>query len=212
MLAAPFVFVMLLAGCITTKPLDNKVANNLPTTFKNSADTTNSVHINWKNYFADSNLVALLNLAVINNPDVLVALQRIEIAKATVYARKGLLFPTVSGNVSYWQRKFGYYTMDDAGNRTTEIEPGKIIPTHLPDFFVGLQTSWEVDIWGKNRNKRKAALLRYVSTVQGKNAAITNLVADVALNYYKLLTLDNELDIIRETIRLQENAAELVKL
>jgi NodT family efflux transporter outer membrane factor (OMF) lipoprotein len=125
---------------------------------------------------------------------------------------KGALLPTVNSNFAYLQRKFGYYTMDDAGNRTTEITPGKIIPTNLPDYFIGLQTSWEADIWGKLRSKKKEALSRYLSSVEGRNLVVTNLVSDVANTYYELLSQDNELEIIRETIKLQQEALEIVRI
>jgi len=139
-------------------------------------------------------------------------LQKIEIARNDLRLTKGAMLPTVNSNFAYLQRKFGYYTMDDAGNRTTEITPGQIIPTNLPDFFVGLQTNWEIDIWGKLRNKKKAAFSRYLSSVEGTNLVLTNLVSEIATTYYELLSLDNELDIIRETISLQQNALEIVKV
>ncbi len=83
---------------------------------------------------------------------------------------------------------------------------------HLPDYYLGLQTTWEVDIWGKLRNKKKAAFSRYLSTSEGKNLVLTNLIAEVANAYYQLLALDNELDIVRETIQLQSDAFELVSI
>lgn len=205
-------FSILLFSCKAPKILENKVAQTIPSGYGDSKDSANSAKTNWKQFFTDPSLVELIDVALKNNLDMSVALQRIEAARSGLKLSKGALFPTVSGNVSFWQRKFGYYTMDDAGNRTTEMEPGKIIPTHLPDYFVGLQTSWEIDIWGKLRNKKKAAFARYLSSVEGKNAVLTNLIANVANNYYSLLSLDNQLDIIRESIKLQENALELLKI
>jgi NodT family efflux transporter outer membrane factor (OMF) lipoprotein len=41
---------------------------------------------------------------------------------------------------------------------------------------------------------------------------ITNLVAEVANTYYELLALDNELELIRQTIQLQKNGLEIVKV
>jgi NodT family efflux transporter outer membrane factor (OMF) lipoprotein len=198
-----------ITSCKSSKPLEDNITKNIPESFS-TKDSTNSATINWKEYFSDPNLLGLIDTALKNNLDMFVAMQKIEAARAGVQLRKGALFPTISTNMSFLQRKFGYYTMDDAGNRTTEIEPGKMVPTHLPDYYIGLQTTWEIDVWGKLRNKRKAAFARYFSTVEGKNIVITNLISDVANNYYELLALDNELDIIKETIKLQENAVELV--
>ncbi|MEO6304324.1 MAG: TolC family protein [Bacteroidia bacterium] len=201
---------LIIVSCKTSKPLENNAVKNIPDSFASTKDSANSATINWKQYFTDPNLVDLIDVGLKNNLDMLSAMQRIDGARAGIRLSKGALLPNVDANFSFWQRKFGYYTMDDAGNRTTEIEPGKIVPTHLPDYYIGLQTSWEIDIWGKLRNKKKAAFARYFSTVEGKNIVITNLIADLANNYYELLSLDNELDIIQETIKLQQNAVELV--
>ena len=95
---------------------------------------------------------------------------------------------------------------------TTDIVEGKVVPTHLPDFFVGLTASWEVDIWKKLRTQREAALARYLASVEAKNWITTNLVAGVANAYYDLLALDNEREIVRQTIGLQEEALKIVKV
>jgi NodT family efflux transporter outer membrane factor (OMF) lipoprotein len=201
----------LLLSCKTPKPLENNAIKNIPASFVPAKDSTNSATINWKQYFTDASLVELIDISLKNNMDMSIAIQRIEAARAGLRLSKNAMLPSVNANVSFLQRKFGYYTMDDAGNRTTEIEPGKVVPTHLPDYFVGLQTTWEIDVFGKLRNKRKAAAARYLASVEGKNLVITNLIADLANAYYELLALDNDLDIIRETIKLQENALELIK-
>ena len=184
----------------------------MPVSFSDVKDTANSASIDWKLYFTDPNLIELIDMALKNNLDLHIALQKMEASKAYVRSSKGALFPNVNANINYLGRRFGYYTMDDAGNRTTEIEPGKIIPTYLPDYYMGLQASWEIDLWGKLRNKKRAALARYLSSVEGKNLVTTNLIAEVANAYYELLALDNELEIIRESIKIQQSAFDLVSV
>lgn len=184
----------------------------MPQFFTEIKDSINSADIKWKDFFVDKNLNALIDSALKNNFNLLIALQKIEMARNDLRLSKGAMLPAVSSNFAYLQRKFGYYTMDDAGNRTTEITPGKIIPTNLPDYFAGIQTTWEVDIWGKLRNKKKAAFLRYLSSVEGSNLVLTNLVSEIAITYFDLIALDNELDIIRETIKLQQDALEIIKI
>lgn len=200
------------SGCKTPETILNTNRNPIPQSFGETKDSTNSADIKWKDFFADKNLITLIDTALKNNFDVLMTLQKIEIARNDLRLTKGAMLPTVNSNFSYLQRKFGYYTMDDAGNRTTEITPGKMVPTNLPDYFVGLQTNWEIDIWGKLRNKKKAAFLRYLSSVEGTNLVITNLVSEIAISYYELVALDNELDIIRETLKLQQDALEIIKI
>ena len=199
-------------GCKTPEKIVNTDRKSMPQSFGDTKDSTNSADLKWKEFFADKNLITLIDTAIKNNFDVLMTLQKIEIARNDLRLSKGAMLPTVSSNFAYLQRKFGYYTMDDAGNRTTEITPGKIIPTNLPDYFIGLQTNWEIDIWGKLRNKKKAAFTRYLSSMEGSSLVLTNLVSEIATAYYELIALDIELDIIRETINLQQGALEIIKI
>ena len=206
-------FVIGYSGCKSIQPSIEKAdKKSMPPTFAQAKDSINSAEIKWKDFFADIKLNQLIDTALQNNFDLAMTLQKIQMAESNLQLSKGALLPTVNSNLAYLQRKFGYYTMDDAGNRTTEITPGRMVPTHLPDYFIGLQTTWEADIWGKLRSKKKAALSRYLSSVEGKNLVITNLVSEVANTYYDLLSLDNELEIIRETIKLQQDALEIVRI
>jgi outer membrane protein TolC len=209
-LLTTLLFIVLLSGCKVPQIATQRPLPSVPETFAGSADTTNLAQIQWRDYFQDSTLINLIETALANNLDALTALQCIEMARANVRATEGFLRPTVLGGGAASLRKFGLYTMDGSGNATTDITEGRLIPVNLPDLFMGLTASWEVDIWKKLRSQREAALARYLSSVEAKNWVTTNIVADVSLAYYDLLSLDNELDIVRQTITLQEDALKIV--
>lgn len=168
--------------------------------------------INWREYFADPQLLVLLDTAVGNNLDLQIALQRIETSRSSVKLANAAMLPKVDLLLGGGVRKFGLYTMDGAGNATTDITPGNTVPEHLPDMFVGLQSSWEIDVWGKLADQRKSAASSYLSSIEAANFVISNLVADVAVYYNELLALDHELDIIRQTIRKEQEALDVIKL
>jgi multidrug efflux system outer membrane protein len=185
----------------------------IPASFQNQKNTATTIaDINWRQYFTDPLLVTLIDTAVAGNLDLQMALQRIEVSRSSVKLANGALLPKVDLTIGGGVQKFGLYTMDGAGNASTEITPGQIVPENLTDLFLGLQASWEVDVWGKLRSQRKAAIEGYLSSIEGTHFVISNLVADVAVNYNELLALDNELDIIRQTIQKQQEALEVVKL
>lgn len=185
----------------------------IPASFQNQKNTATTIaDISWRQYFTDPLLVKLIDTAVANNLDLQMALQRIEVSRSSVKLANGALLPKVDLSIGGGVQKFGLYTMDGAGNASTEITPGQIVPENLTDLFLGLQASWEVDVWGKMRSQRKAAIEGYLSSIEGTHFVISNLVADVAVNYNELLALDNELDIIRQTIQKQQEALEVVKL
>jgi len=141
-----------------------------------------------------------------------ITLQEIEIAKNDIRVRKGALLPTVGVKAGTGIEKVGRYTSQGAGDASTEIMPGVEMPDPLNDFTIAAYANWEVDIWKKLRNAKKAAVSRYLATVEGKNFVVTNLVAEVADSYYELLALDNQLDIVRQNITLQQRALEIVKV
>lgn len=204
---------LVFAGCKSTAPISQtNEAKGLPKAYSEAGDSTNTADVKWKDFFTDKNLQALIDTALKNNQELMMALQEIEIAKSELRFRKGMMFPTVSGGVEYSNEKVGRYTSSGAGDAVTEITPGHLVPDPLSDYFVGLKTSWEVDVWGKLRNAKKAALARYLGTMEGKNFVVTNLVAEVADTYYELLSLDNQLEYIQQMIQVQQNALEIVKV
>lgn len=185
---------------------------NTPVSFNGSQDTLSSASIQWRNFFTDPNLINLIDTALKNNQELNITLQDIEIAKNEIKARKGELLPNVTYGVGAGLDKVGRYTSSGAGDASTEITPGKGVPEVLPDYRFGLQANWEADIWHKLRNAKKAAINHYLSTVEGKNFVITNLIAEVANSYYELLASDNQLETVRKNIELQSNALELMKI
>jgi outer membrane protein, multidrug efflux system len=198
-------------ACVTIK--ESKIEPyTLPSTFSNKTDTANIGNLKVAEFFKDTLLRRLIDTALERNLDVKIASQKIEMALGDHVFSKGALWPTVNGMAFANPRKYGYYTMDDAGNRVTEFYPGKFIPTHLPDYFTGLQTAWEVDLWGKLRGRKKAAWSRYLSTVEGRNLWVTQLVDKVATSYYELVSLDMELELVRNSIKIQQEALDLMKV
>ncbi|RMZ58999.1 TolC family protein [Chryseobacterium nematophagum] len=195
--------------------IKDEVKDNIPQNFnqEEQADTnTNSGTTPWRQFFTDPNLVVLIETALKNNQELLITLQQIEIAKSGVLAKKGRLTPTVSAGVGAGVKKSGRYTSEGAGDATTEIEPGREMPDPLGNFEGGLTANWEIDIWKKLRTEKESAIAHYLSTVEGKNFVLSNLIEEVADNYYELLALDNQLDIIQQYIKLQQKALEISKI
>ncbi len=194
--------------------IKDEVKENIPQNFNQEQENTdnNSGTTPWRQFFTDPNLVSLIETALKNNQELLITLQEIEIAKSGVLAKKGKLSPSVSAGVGAGLKKAGRYTSEGAGDATTEIEPGKEMPDPLGNFEGGLTATWEIDIWKKLRTEKESAVAHYLSTVEGKNFVLSNLIEEVANNYYELLALDNQLDIIQQYIKLQERALEISKI
>jgi len=207
-------FVLLsLAACKSLNVPEKTENRSIPDAFSAvSNDSLNSGKINWNDYFKDANLQNLIETAFKNNQELNITLQEIEISKNEIRARKGEYLPSVGIKAGIGVDKAARYTNIGAMEATTEIKPGKEMPEPLADFGIGLYADWEADIWGKLHNARKAAVNRYLATIEGQNFMKTNLVAEIAESYYELLALDNELEIVQQNIKIQNNAFEIVKL
>lgn len=193
--------------------LSTKTENrNVPTRYSDNSDTTNSAGIVWRAYFSDPYLVALIDTALHNNQELNITMQEIEIARNEIRVRKGEYLPFVGIKGGVGVDKVGRYTSQGASEATTDIKPGKEMPEPLPDFLVAAYATWEIDIWNKLHNAKKAAVTRYLSTVEGRNFMITTLIAEIANSYYELLALDNQLQIVQQNIDIQNNALSIVRM
>lgn len=204
--------VLSYAACSVPALVNRTENKTVPASYNSSQDTANTARLSWKQYFTDTCLNALIDTALKNNQELNITLQEIEIAGNEVRARKGEYLPFVGVRGAAGLEKVGRYTSQGAGDATTDIKPGKEMPDPLPDYLVAAYATWEVDIWKKLHNAKKAAVTRYLSTVEGRNFMVTTLIAEIANSYYELLALDNQLDIVRQNIEIQNNALEIVKL
>lgn len=214
-----FQYIFFISLCLLvlscSVPKIAEVINNrtVPVSYNNpNTDSANIASIPWRSFFTDTNLVKLIDTALKNNQELNITLQEIEIAKNEILSRKGTILPSVNLQAGAGFEKVGLYTSQGAGDASADITPGKGVPETLPDYTVGLYAHWEVDIWKKLHNAKKAAVTRYLSTVEGRNFVLTNLIAEIAGTYYELVALDNQLDIVRQNIELQKNVLEIVKV
>ena len=207
------VLPLAVAACKTPTLVNRQENRNTPASYiGGSADTVNAADIKWRQYFTDPYLAALIDTALANNQELNITLQEIGIARNEVRARKGEYLPSVGIKGGAGLEKAGRYTTQGALEHSLEVIPGKETPDPLGDMQVAAVATWEVDIWHKLRNAKKAAQHRYLASQEGRNFVITQLIAEVANAYYELLAYDNQLAITNQNIEIQTNALEIVKL
>jgi NodT family efflux transporter outer membrane factor (OMF) lipoprotein len=204
----------LAVGACKTPALVQKQENRtVPSSYVGGApDSTNNVgQVRWREFFTDPNLVALIDTALVRNQELNITRQELEIAQQEVRLRKGEYLPFVGLGAQAAADRVGRYTLQGATEETVDIHERRT-PDPLTNFQIGAFASWEVDIWHKLRNARKAAVSRYLASVEGRNFTTTNLIAEIANSYYELLALDNQLAIVRQNIEIQTNALRAVQM
>lgn len=212
--------VGILVACMTlaitsckTPALVGRLENrSVPVSYNTGQDTLNTGKARWREFFTDPNLTALIDTALQNNQELNITLQEIQVAQNEIMARKGEYLPFVGLQAGAGVDKVGRYTRPGAIEESTDIRPGHAFPNPLPDFILSANVSWQVDIWNKLHNAKRAAAIRYLSSIEGKNFTVTNLVSELANTYYELLGLDSQLEIVRRNIDIQTNALSIVRI
>ena len=208
--------VPLFQACVAPKQTSVQQPLALPEKFEGTAGNAAQENISPALFFKDDVLRGLIDTAIRNNLDLQNALQNILIARANLLASKGMMLPTLDGFVSAAADKYGKYTMTGVGNFDTNLsqninEKQKVGTKPTQDYYVGLKSSWEIDMWGKLGARKKAAAAKLLATEKGRQWVITQLVVEVAAYYYELLSLDSKLEILRKNIQLQERGVEIVE-
>ena len=144
----------------------------------------------WWQVFDDPALQALIKDAIANNLDLRVAVARLEEARARAGIAKSYLYPQVDGIANYGLRA------STGGDDDTD--------TTNQSGTYGFQMSWELDLFGRLRRQQEAAVAVALATEQSRRGVMVTLVGDVATNYFLLRELDLQLEIARQTLRLND--------
>lgn len=200
---------------VTTEPVTSEL--EVPKAYTNNRnDTTNIGLLPWTVFHKDSSLLEYISAALKTNLDLKAADQTAKLSRAEWMAVKRNFLPMVGAEIGGDITKFGEYTMDGVGNDDTNksetLPNDKRLPSPYREFFGGLTFGWELDIWGKLSSQRKAALARYMASREFKHGVTTWLVGEVASNYYELIGLDYEKQVLEQNLELQQLELEMIRI
>ena len=171
---------------------------DMPATYSHgSVDSLSIADIEWWKFYGDTVLCHLVSQALERNKDVLVAAKRVEEMRALYGSVKSNMLPTLSGN-AYADHK----TNDYGGSHATR------------DFEAGIKfsISWEADLWKRLSWSRKKGESLYRASMADQRAMNMTIVAEVAETYFRLLALDCELDIVKQTLLTRSEGLKQAKL
>lgn len=200
---------VLLQGCAIPDIATRNVSVDLPDHYPTA--NTAPVNINWNEWFEDPQLIELIDIALANNQEIAIMLQRINMAANEVYAREGEYLPQVSAGTEAEIGKVGEFTREGAVEEELKVREEKAFPDPLANLRLGLNASWELDVWHKLRDASKVASLEYLASIEHRKFFVTELVAEVSRTYYELLALDNHLSNLDSTIQIQHNVLNTIE-
>lgn len=158
-------------------------------------DTANIANLSYKTLFKDQKLQQLISEGIANSYDLKVAVARIKQSEANFDQSKLQFLPNVNALAQVTQQ--GLSAAQSRG-----------FSSNNQIFQLGGNASWEADIWGKLQSAKKGELALLLQSQSYQRAVQSQLVANIAKNYYILLAMDKELEITLKTISyLKEDIA-----
>lgn len=192
-----------LAGCVTKKYERPAVNSNDLYRDVATTDTTSLADVNWKDLFTDTRLQVLIERGLTSNLDLKQAIERINLADATLRQSRAAFLPTLTADASAADNK--------QSRAALNFPPGINIPLETQLYRAQLSSSWEADIWGKLNSARRSAYASLLQSDASKRAVQTQLIANIANTYYSLLALDRQLAITEQTIQIRQKDVETMK-
>lgn len=194
---------LLLQSCFVAKTYERPTmeTGNLFRTDQLPQDSVSFASVSYKDLFTDEYLKTYIEKGLENNLDIRIALQRINAAEAYVKQGKAGYFPTLNASA----------TASRTARNSENGQFGSLFTQPYNQFDITGALSWEADIWGKIRSSKRASDAGYLQTVAAHKAVKTDLVAQIAITYYQLLALDQQIKVTEETIINRSSSLETIK-
>lgn len=205
-----------LSGCKVEQVSTDAVHSSIPTSFATGVDSTVLQLPEWRKVLFDSTLISLTEEAMQSGFDIREAIIAVSTSQAGLVNVRGIRLPDLNAVANAGAVRFGDYTMDGVGNYDTRFSPNaqgnRFIPDPMPIYSLGIHTNWELDLWGKLKNRKRAAVERFAASNEAALLVQTQVIAQVAESYYHLVAADRQLKVVREFIKLQRDQVEAVQI
>ena len=141
---------------------------------------TSIAEMSWREFFTDPLLQQLIEQALANNTDLNTARINVEKSQISLRTKKLAFLPSLYFSPQGSFSKFG----SESWTRS---------------YTIPLDVSWDVDLFGSLRNKKRAAQAALLQAQMAEESTRSNLISSVAQEYFYLQLLDRELDILIAT-------------
>jgi multidrug efflux system outer membrane protein len=167
----------------------------------NTGSAVTAADLGWREVFVDPRLQGVIDLSLSNNRDLRVAVLNIEKARAQYRVLRAALVPGIDAAATATR---GQTTVDQAalqgGDRDVEAYTAG----------VGV-TAYELDIFGRVRSLKDAALQGYLATRETRRAVQISLIAETANAWLTLAADQDLLALARETLATRDQSLALTR-
>ncbi len=165
--------------------------------------------VRWWQTLRDPGLNRMVDRAIAYNPDLEIALTRLQAVRTQQIVVIGSMLPTAEASAG------------TAAGTGSDLVKGRV-PQALDsgtntrgldnvNRVAGFDAAWEFDIWGKYRRLLEAVQDDAQAIAQVRNAALITVIGDVARNYVNLRGLQLRLQIAQSAVEAAQKTAELAQ-
>ena len=175
-----------------------------PPSWRISYETAASVaNTRWWEQFGDPVLTELVDSALRDNRDLVVAAARVDAFIGQLQTTRSQYYPQAN------------YNLNANRNRSTRAGNPPLpegIDPYSTLYQGALAAGWQVDLFGRVRRQTEAAQARVYATEQGRRGVVLSVVTSVAASYIALRALDRQLEVSQQTARNYANTMRIFEL
>ncbi|MGL5006954.1 MAG: efflux transporter outer membrane subunit [Plesiomonas sp.] len=150
------------------------------------------IPLSWWEQFNDPVLTSLIEHALRENLDLVIATQRIAESAGVLQETRADLYPQLGYGVN--------------------VTKQHLFETSSSSYQLGITTSWQFDLFGQLRAATEASKANVLSAEQTRQSVLLSLVIQVANSYIQLRSLDKQLDIAQNTAMTQKESLRIFNL
>jgi multidrug efflux system outer membrane protein len=151
----------------------------------------------WWSGFRDPYLDALVQEALANNRNLMIATARVDEFAAILSGTRSQAFPQVG------------YALSGNRSRASEEKLPPFVGPRSTTFSSLLSASWEIDLWGRIRRETEAARANLLASEEARHGVTLTLIASVVASYVTLLDLDEQLRVSEATLAGRKKSVDL---
>lgn len=207
---------LLAAGCANLEPAYRRPPPPTPQTFPSggaygvlSAAPEPAAGGDWRTFVRDRNLTKLIEAALANNRDLRVAVLNVALAREQYRIQAAAQSPSVTGSAS------GIFEHEPRAVAAGSSKSAASLPSggiYFQEYAASLGISdYELDLWGRVRSLKSAALERFLATQEARRAVNITLVSEVASGFLAYAADLQRLRVAEETLASDQTTVALTQ-
>lgn len=154
----------------------------------------------WLRDFSEPRLSAVVSEAMISNQDLAASAGRLRAARANAGVTRATELPQISASGGTTRRR-----------GVAEIPGGSTVTNYTTTHDIGASLNWEIDLWGRLRNRTQAALADANASAADFHAFRLSLAANIARSWFNAAELEQQVRLARETVTSLEKNLKFVE-